>query len=168
VVPPRRIPHICTNRNCAFIPPRGDDRAPEARSDVSMRTRNTGKDAECIEEEPSPGSVQARPPTREEMSLLLQHVAASARPGEGSGRALANVVRVLSRCPWMEGELSIEVVGDGAQSRVHICAEREGTRADALPAVVLAVSAAELERELREASTVRVRSKSGTHRRLRE
>jgi len=86
-----------------------------------------------------------RAPTREEMTALLQSVAAAARPGHGSEKVLTQVIEVLRRCPWIAGELRMDLIGDATQTTVHLYTERDGVREPALPPVDFAVPRDELE-----------------------
>jgi hypothetical protein len=94
------------------------------------------------------GSTLERAPTREEMSELLEAVALASHPVKGRLKALAHVVRVLSRCPWIDGTVSVELVGASSETTVHVFAERGGRRERALPSAVLQVPLHELRAAL--------------------
>ena len=113
-----------------------------------------GKLAEAVDcTDPASGVVSSfeRAPTREEMSELLDTVAAASYPVRGRLKALAHVVRVLRRCPWIDGTVGLELVSgcgiDGA-TMVHVFAEHGGRRQHALPSVVLEVPLHELRAAL--------------------
>jgi hypothetical protein len=84
--------------------------------------------AERMDVAPDSSVGVERAPTREEMTELLKSVAATARPRRSSLRALAQVVRVLRRCPWLDGELRMELAPDGEQTAVHLYVERGAIR----------------------------------------
>ncbi len=90
------------------------------------------------------GEHAERAPTHSEMTALLRRVAASARPGENSETAIAHVLRVLRRCPWVEGELRAELAGEGDATRLDLFIEIGGVRVRALAPVELDVPFAEL------------------------
>ena len=85
-----------------------------------------------------------RAPTRDEMSALLEGVALAAHAGVGCLKALAHLVRVLERCPWVEGALRLELERSEDITTVHLFAEHGGARERALPAVALEVALDEL------------------------
>lgn len=109
-----------------------------------------GKLAEPVDcTDPPSGVVSSleRAPTREEMSELLDAVASASHPVRGRLKALAHVVRVLRRCPWIEGTVSIELASAGGAActtMVHVFADHGGRRHRALPSVVLEVPLDEL------------------------
>ncbi|MDB4936730.1 MAG: hypothetical protein JWP87_3702 [Labilithrix sp.] len=80
-----------------------------------------------------------RAPTPDEMSALFQRVAAAATLPAEVVRAVAHVARVLRRCPWLDGDLCIELSGaaDASSTIVHLFTEYGGVRTRALPDVVL-------------------------------
>jgi hypothetical protein len=113
--------------------------------------------ADCTDPQSGIVSSQERAPTREEMSELLETVAAASHPVRGRLKALAHVVRVLRRCPWIAGTVGIELAsaigttGASGATTVHVFAEHGGRRQRALPSVVLAVPLHELRAALRKA-----------------
>lgn len=87
-----------------------------------------------------------RSPTRDEMASLLQNVAATARPRRSSLRALVQVIAVLQRCPWVEGELRMELVPAAAgQTLVQVHTENGGVRERLLPSVTFPLPFEEIE-----------------------
>lgn len=116
-----------------------------------------GKLAEAVDcTDPPSGVVSSfeRAPTRVEMSELLEAVAAASHPVRGRLKALAHVVRVLRRCPWIDGTVGLELVpGSGTDSAttVHVFAEHGGRRQRALTSVVLEVPLHELRSALHRA-----------------
>jgi len=74
------------------------------------------------------------------MGLLLERVAAGARPGPGGARALAEAIAVLRHCTWVEGDLRLEIEGeaDGATSTLHVFSEQGGVRERLFPGAELA------------------------------
>lgn len=101
-----------------------------------------GKLAEVVSYTDVPSDVVPieRAPTREEMSAILEGVASAAHAGAGCLKALAHLVRVLRRCPWVEGALRLELERREDTTTVHLFAEHGGARERALPAVVLEVA----------------------------
>jgi hypothetical protein len=97
-----------------------------------------------------PASTE-RAPTHDEMTSLLRSIADAARPGEGCTKSLAGVVRVLRRCPWLDGELRMELAASGAMTTVHLFSEQGGVRERALPAVTMDVPLDEIEEALHHA-----------------
>jgi hypothetical protein len=95
----------------------------------------------------SPSSLE-RAPTREEMAELLEAIALASHPVKGRLKALAHVVRVLRRCPWIGGSVSVELAGASGSTTVHVFAEHDGGRDRALPSVVLDVPLDELRAAL--------------------
>lgn len=94
-------------------------------------------------------SLIERAPTRDEMAELLETAAAPVHPVAGRLKALAHVVRVLRRCPWVNGTLRMELErGDGVTT-VHLFAEHGGCRERALPAVALEVALDEIRVAMR-------------------
>ena len=65
----------------------------------------------------------ARAPNRQEVEDLLVRMAETARPGEGATRALSHVIRVLRRCPWLDGELRMVLAADGPSTDIHLFAD---------------------------------------------
>ena len=94
-------------------------------------------------------SASERAPTRDEMSELLEMVAADAHPVAGRLKALAHVIRVLRRCPWITGTLRMELERGGDTTAVHLFAEHGAGRERALPSVVLDVVLDELREAMR-------------------
>jgi hypothetical protein len=113
------------------------------------RMRHLAKFAECMDvADAADGSIE-RSPTLEEMSALLRAVAAAARPGARCMKTLAQVVRVLRRCPWVKGELLMELVPGGNEATfVDLYTEHEGVRERLLPAVRLPLPFDDVERAL--------------------
>ena len=89
-------------------------------------------------------SAIERAPTPDEMSELLETVAADAHPVAGRLKALAHVVRVLRRCPWITGTVRMELERGDNTTAVHLFAEHGGGRERALRSVVLDVVLDEL------------------------
>lgn len=87
----------------------------------------------------------ARVPSRHELEELLVSVAGTSRPGEGFTRALSHVVRMLRRCPWLEGELRMELTADGASTVIHLYSDHRGVRERVLRAVTIDVPLDEIE-----------------------
>ncbi|MDB4941171.1 MAG: hypothetical protein JWP97_705 [Labilithrix sp.] len=55
----------------------------------------------------------------EAMAALLKRFADIATPGKGSPIILAALARLgTTQCPWLEGELRIEIAGDEASSKI--------------------------------------------------
>jgi hypothetical protein len=97
-----------------------------------------------------PPSVE-RAPTQDEMASFLRSVAAAACPGEGCAKSLAGVVRVLRRCPWLDGELRMELAANGSLTTVHVFSEQGGVRERILPAVDMDLPLDEIEETLHHA-----------------
>lgn len=101
--------------------------------------------AECTESDVASGVPSERVPTRDEMSLLLQNVAATARPRRSSLRALGQVIGVLRRCPWVDGDLRMELAPDGAKTAVHLYTEHGGVRERVLSSVAFPLGFEEVD-----------------------
>ena len=93
---------------------------------------------------PGPSSGIERAPTRAEMTELLEAVAMTAHPVAGRLKALAHVVRVLRRCPWVDATLRMELELGEDTITVHLFTERGHVRERALPEVVLDIAIDEL------------------------
>ena len=92
-----------------------------------------------------------RAPTRDEMASLLQSVAATARPRRSSLRALVQVLEVLQRCPWVEGELRMELAAAAAgKTLVQVVTEHGGVRERVLPTVTFPLPFEEVDWALAE------------------
>lgn len=76
---------------------------------------------------------------------MLAGVIASARPREASLRPLAQLVRVLLRCPWVDGELRMELARDARHTTVLLYTERDGKRELVLPPTVFPVAFEEVD-----------------------
>ncbi len=87
-----------------------------------------------------PASGGERSPTRDEMTELLAWVASATHPVAGRLKALANVVRVLRRCPWIDGALRMELQLADDSTTVHFFSGPGSARERALPEVVLDVA----------------------------
>jgi hypothetical protein len=87
-----------------------------------------------------PTSGGERSPTRDEMTELLAWVASAPHPVAGRLRALANVVRVLRRCPWIDGALRMELQLADDTTTVHLFSGLGGAQERALPEMVLDVA----------------------------
>ncbi|MDB5218235.1 MAG: hypothetical protein JWO86_6162 [Myxococcaceae bacterium] len=91
-----------------------------------------------------PSSGIERAPTRAEMTELLEAVVAATHSVAGRLKALAHVLRVLRRCPWVDGALQMELeLGEDATT-VHLYTERGRVRERALPEAVLDIALDEL------------------------
>src|SRR5215831_11780369 len=65
--------------------------------------------------------------TREGCKLLLDHIAEIAAPGQGAPKLLILLARMATTaCDWIDGELRIEMVGDGDVTVVETMSELGG------------------------------------------
>jgi hypothetical protein len=87
-----------------------------------------------------PSSGSERSPTRAEMTELLESVASATHPVAGRLKALAHVVRVLRRCPWVDGALRLELQLADDSTTVHLFSGLGSARERALPEMVLDVA----------------------------
>jgi hypothetical protein len=87
-----------------------------------------------------PSSACERSPTRDEMAELLASVASATHPPAGRLKALAHVVRVLRRCPWVDGALRMELQVADDSTTVHLLSGPGTVRERALPEIVLDVA----------------------------
>jgi hypothetical protein len=91
-----------------------------------------------------PSSGFERAPTRAEMTELLESVVGAPHSVAGRLKALAHVVRVLRRCPWVDGALQLELELSEDTTTVHLFTEQGRVRERALPEVVLDIALDEL------------------------
>ena len=87
-----------------------------------------------------PSSVGERAPNRAEMAALLDAVATATHPIAGRLKALAHVVRVLRRCPWVDGALRMELHLSEDSTTVRLFSGRGSDQQRALPEIVLDVA----------------------------
>jgi hypothetical protein len=75
--------------------------------------------------------------SREATQSLLAHLASIAKPNEGAPKILLVFARMAaSHCDWLDGELRVEVVGDGAVSVIEVMTELGGgLRERAMPSL---------------------------------
>jgi hypothetical protein len=83
-------------------------------------------------------------PSVDEMRRVFERVAANARPGGGAAKALAAAIAMLHRCPWLEGELRMELDGDDRAATLDVFTEHGGVRERLFPALTLGVPMADL------------------------
>ncbi len=86
--------------------------------------------------------------TRESCKELLDHIAKIAAPNQGSPKLLLLLARMATTaCDWVDGELRIEMVGDGEVTVVEMMSELGGgMRERVLPSFSLNVPLAEFTR----------------------
>jgi hypothetical protein len=86
--------------------------------------------------------------TREACKLLLDHVSKIAAPNQGAPKLLLVLARMATTaCDWVDGELRIEMVGDGEVTVVELMSELGGgMRERVLPSFSLNVPLAEFTR----------------------
>ena len=82
---------------------------------------------------------------RDEMEARLMRVAASAHAAVEMATALAEVVRVLQHCSWLEGSVRLELVSDRDGVKVDLYTEQGSVRERALAPVVLGIPLDELD-----------------------
>jgi hypothetical protein len=83
--------------------------------------------------------------THAEATSVLQGVARAARSGYGIARALADIARSIRLCPWIEGELRMEIVGENDEATLHIYSEQGAVRERVLAPVTFVVPLEEIE-----------------------
>lgn len=101
--------------------------------------------AECTDPTSDAGAESERAPTRDEMTALLWSAVAEVRPRASSLKVLANLVRVLQRCPWVDGDLRMELEADADQTIVHLYTEHGGVRERVLPSAGLPLPFGEID-----------------------
>jgi hypothetical protein len=86
--------------------------------------------------------------SRSETKALLDHMAGISKPNEGGPKVLLVFARMAtSACDWLDGELRVEVVGDGEVSVIEVMTELGGgLRERALPSFSVAVPLSEFAR----------------------
>ena len=86
--------------------------------------------------------------TREACKLLLDHVAKIAAPNQGAPKLLLVLARMATTaCDWVDGELRIEMVGDGEVTVVELMSELGGgMRERVLPSFSMNVPLTEFTR----------------------
>ena len=94
---------------------------------------------------PPPSSGGERAPTRDEMAELLRSVATAPHSAAGRLKALAHVVRVLRRCPWVDGALRMELHLADERTTVHLFSDLGSPRERALPEIVLDLALDDLQ-----------------------
>jgi hypothetical protein len=79
--------------------------------------------------------------SRDDVRVLLEHLAAVARPGQGGPRVLLLFARLATpECDWLEGALQVVLKGDGQGTAIESYAEiGAGLRERVVPRVVLPV-----------------------------
>lgn len=79
---------------------------------------------------------------------LLEHLAAISKPNDGAPKILLVFARMATTaCDWIDGELRIEIMGDGDVSVIELMSELGGgMRERVLPSFGLAVPLAEFTR----------------------
>ena len=79
--------------------------------------------------------------SRTETKTLLDHLASIARPNQGASKMLLIFARMAtSACDWLDGDLRLEIVGDGEVSVFEVLTELGGgLRERALPSFVVKV-----------------------------
>jgi len=90
-------------------------------------------------------ALVARAPNRHEVEDLLLRVAETARPGEGATQSLSHVIRILRRCPWLEGELRMVLAADGESTVIHLFSDQRGGSERVLRLVTIDVPLEEIE-----------------------
>ena len=86
--------------------------------------------------------------TREACKLLLEHVSKIAAPNQGAPKLLLVLARMATTaCDWVDGELRIEMVGDGEVTVVELMSELGGgMRERVLPSFSMNVPLTEFTR----------------------
>ncbi len=86
--------------------------------------------------------------SRESTKALLMHFGTIARPNEGVAKVLLVFARMATQaCDWLDGDLRVELVGDGDVSIIEILSELgAGIREREFPPIVLNVPLAEFTR----------------------
>ncbi len=92
--------------------------------------------------------IAAAVETREACKLLLDHVATVAAANQGAPKLLLVLARMATTaCDWVDGELRIEMVGDGEVTVVELMSELGGgMRERVLPSFSINVPLAEFTR----------------------
>lgn len=92
--------------------------------------------------------IAAAVETREACKELLDHVSKIAAPNQGAPKLLLVLARMATTaCDWVDGELRIEMVGDGEVTVVELMSELGGgMRERVLPSFSLTVPLAEFTR----------------------
>ncbi len=84
-------------------------------------------------------------PTQDEMAATLARVAEGAHSAAGIATALADFLRLLRPCSWLDGDLRMELADHRGGVAVHLFTDRGGVRERALAPVTLAISLDELD-----------------------
>jgi hypothetical protein len=94
----------------------------------------------------SEADIAAATGDRASLRALLQRMAEVARPGEGAAKVLLVFARMASTaCDWLDGDLSVELVGDATTTIVDLLTDLGGgLRERVVPSAVLAVPLKEL------------------------
>jgi len=92
--------------------------------------------------------VQEAVVTRSATKALLEHLAGIAKPNEGAPKILLVFARMAtSACDWLDGELRVEVMGDGDVCVIEVMTELGGgLRERALPTFGVGVPLSEFGR----------------------
>lgn len=92
--------------------------------------------------------IAAAVETREACKLLLDHISKIAAPNQGAPKLLLVLARMATTaCDWVDGELRIEMVGDGEVTVVELMSELGGgMRERVLPSFSLTVPLVEFTR----------------------
>jgi len=110
--------------------------------------------------------VAAAVESRDSTKKLLDHMAAIAKPNQGAPKVLLIFARMAtSACDWLDGDLRIEIAGDGDVSVVEVMTELGGgLRERALPSFAVSVPLKEfvraIERVPKMITPLRVRMKT--------
>jgi hypothetical protein len=83
--------------------------------------------------------------SRDQTKRLLDHMAKIAKPNQGAAKILLVFARMATAaCEWLDGDLRVEIVGDGEVSVFEILTELGGgLRERALPSFAIKVPLAE-------------------------
>ena len=94
----------------------------------------------------SEADIEAATGDRASLRALLQRMAEVARPAEGAAKVLLVFARMASTaCDWLDGDLSVELVGDATTTIVDLLTDLGGgLRERVVPSAVLAVPLKEL------------------------
>lgn len=79
---------------------------------------------------------------------FLERAAIVSKPNDGGAKVLAALTRLATpACPWIEGDLRIEITGDDQTSTLRVINEMAyGYREDVFPAITLKIPLSELQR----------------------
>lgn len=94
------------------------------------------------------GDLSVAMQSRDTCRALLEHLAAISKPNDGGAKLLILFARLAtSECSWIDGDMRIEMVGDGEVSVVEIMTELGGGMRERLfPPFVMNVPLAEFSR----------------------